>query len=141
MNRADGATSGWVGGAGAERLFTRVQGACPDGADFPARLEAGLRVTLDLLSEDPDLAHLLTVEPILDAGEEERAALRGWVERFGVLLRDAAAADPRSSTVEPPFLAPFLIGGIRFQIARLVLAGEATDLPRLLPTMLPALLA
>jgi hypothetical protein len=130
----------WSGEAGARRLFVLVQAACAAGADLPARLEAGLRAALDMLAAEPELAYLLTVEPYLGAEEEAYDAQRRWLGRFGGLLRDAADADPRASP-EPAFLAPFLIGGVRFQVGRLVLNGEAADLPRLLPGTLEALLA
>jgi hypothetical protein len=131
----------WPGDSGAERLLTLVREACAGGTDLPTRLEAGLRVALELLAADPAMARLLTVDPYLDDEDGALDALRRWTERFGALLRDAAAQDPRASPVEPVFLAPFLIGGVRFQIARLVLNGEASDLLRLLPGTLEALLA
>jgi hypothetical protein len=137
---APGPGSPWSGEVGARRLFALVRDACEDGGDLPGRLEAGLRVALDTLAARPELAYLLTVDPYLGADEGALDALRGWFARFGDLLRDAAAADPRASK-EPSFLAPTLIGGIRFQIARLVLKGETSDLVRLLPGTLEALLA
>jgi hypothetical protein len=129
----------WSGEAGARRLFAAVQGACAEVDGLPARLAVGLWSTLEILAAEPELAYLLTVDPCLG---DDRAldARRSWTTRFGDLLRDAAAADPRASR-EPSFLAPYLIGGVRLQIARLVLNGEASDLPRLLPGTLEALRA
>lgn len=124
----------------ARRLFAAVRRACAGGEDLPKRLAAGLRAALEMLAGDPELAHSLTVQPYLGAKEEALEAQREWIGRFGGLLRDAAAADPRVSA-EPSFLAPFLIGGVRFQIARLVLNGEGSELRRLLPGLLEALLA
>jgi hypothetical protein len=131
----------WAGEPEARRLFTSVRSACGQGTDLPARLEAGLRAALEMLGVEPALAYLLTVDPYL--GAQADAALdaqREWIARFGVLLRDAAADDPRTSR-EPAFLAPFLIGGVRFQIARKVMKGEGSDLLALLPGTLEALLA
>jgi hypothetical protein len=130
----------WPGESGAERLFVLVRGACSEADGLPCRLEAGLRVALATLAADPELAHRLTVESYLGTEQEALDAQRAWVGRFGGLLRDAAAADPRASQ-EPLFLAPFLIGGVRLQIARLVLNGEASELLRLLPGTLESLLA
>lgn len=130
----------WGGEVAARRLFATVRGACSSTDDLPTRLAAGLRVTLDTLAADPGLAYLLTVDPYLGGGGEALDANREWIGRFGGLLRHAALADPRASR-EPAFLAPFLIGGVRFQIARVVLKGEGSDLLRLLPGTLEALLA
>jgi hypothetical protein len=132
----------WCGTAEAERLLARVRAACAGKAGLPARLEAGLRAALEMLAEEPELARLLTLDPSLgSAADGELNALREWTERFGALLREAAAADPRANTAEPSFLAPFLIGGVRFQIGRLVASGEGSDLPRLLPSLLEGLLS
>jgi hypothetical protein len=130
----------WSGDAGARRLFAAVGLACAGGRDLPTRLEAGLGIALEMLAEDPELARLLTLRPHL--GEEDGAleAQWGWTRRFGGLLGGAAAEDPRA-TAEPSFLAPFLIGGVRFQIARLLFRGEGTELPRLLPGLTEGLLA
>jgi hypothetical protein len=125
----------------AEHLYLLVREACTKADDLPARLEAALRVVLGGLAADPDLARRLTVEfPPRGADPRGREPGRDWVGRFGVLLGEAAATDPRASR-EPAFLAPFLLGGVRLHIARLVLAGEASDLLRLLPGLLEGLLA
>lgn len=131
----------WGGEAGARRLFTTVQDACSQAEDLPTRLAVGLRVTLDTLAAEPELAYELTVAPWLDSDDGALAAQRAWIERFGVLLSDAAAGDPRTTSSPLPFLAGYVIGGVRFQIGRLVLNREASELPRLLPGLLEALLA
>jgi hypothetical protein len=142
MNIGDGSEHRprWPGEAGARRLFACVREAGAEGHDLPSRLEAGLRAALELLAAEPELAYVLTVSPYVGGDEAALDYHRDWIGRFGDLLRDAAADDPRASR-EPSFLAPFLIGGVRFQIARLVLAGEGPDLLRLLPGTLEALLA
>jgi hypothetical protein len=130
----------WSGDAGARILFMRVRQARPARDDLPSRLEAGLRAALEVLAADPELARLLTVAPYLDVDPVALDAQREWIGRLGKLLDAAAASDPGASR-ESSFLAPFLIGGVRFQIGRLVLNGEADDLPRLLPSLLKGLLA
>lgn len=130
----------WPGDPGARRLFEAVREACLGGADFPARLEAGLRAALELLAADPDLAQLLTVQPFISGSGEDLAGLRHWLGRFAELLRDAAA-DHFEADSHPRLSELFLLGGVRFQIARLTLNGEAADLPRLLPVTLDVLLA
>jgi hypothetical protein len=130
----------WSGDAGARHLFALVQAACAESGDLPAHLEAGLRTALGTLAAEPELAYLLTVEPYLGAEDGAPGAQRKWFRRFGGLLNDAAASDPRTAP-ESSFLGPFLIGGVRFQIGRLVLHDEGPDLLRLLPGTLEALLA
>jgi hypothetical protein len=140
IERRQGSPTSWSGESGAERLLVRVRSACGAQDGLPARLEAGLRAAFGMLAEEPDLARLLTVDPYLGDDQAALDAHRGWIGRFGDLLRGAAADDPRASR-ESDFLASFLIGGVRFQIARLVLNGETSDLLRLLPGTLEALLA
>jgi hypothetical protein len=130
----------WPGDAGARRLYELVRGACAEADDFPGRLATGLRAALEMLAADPELAHLLTVQPYLGGDDGALDAQRDWIDRFGDLLRDAAAADAQASR-EPSFVAPFLIGGVRFQIARLILAGDCPDLSRHMPEILEAVLA
>jgi hypothetical protein len=131
----------WSGDAGARRLFAQVRAACAGrGEDLPNRLEAGLRAALGMLAAEPDLAYELTVAPYVGGDEAALDGLREWLGRLGGLLDEAAAGDPRTTTTELTYLAPFLVGGVRFQIARLVIAGETPDLLRLLPGTLEALL-
>ena len=133
----------WPGDAGARRLLAHVVAACaarePD--DFPARLEAGLRAALESFAAEPELAAELTLDPLMGDDENALDALRVWLARFGELLSDAVDDDPRTTTSRLSFLAAFLVGGVRFQIARLVLKGEVAELPRLLPGLLETLLA
>jgi hypothetical protein len=127
----------------AEYLLCSVRAACTDAEDLPRRLEAGLRVALQTLAADPDLARRITVDPYLGGGDQPLAldAQREWLARFGAILREAVASDPRTTASDLSFLADFLIGGVRFRIARLVLSGEADDLLRLLPSLLEGLLS
>jgi hypothetical protein len=132
----------WPGDADVRRLFARVGEACAGEIGFPARLEAGLRVALGTLAAEPELARLITFELYLGTEGQEQAlvAQRAWVARFADLLAAAAAADPQASD-GPAFLAPFLIGGLRFRIARIVLSGRVKELPGILPGTLEALIA
>jgi hypothetical protein len=121
----------WTGEAGARRLFVCVRDACEKGEDLPSRLEAGLRAALQFLAAEPDLAYRLTVAPWLESSDGALGAERAWMARFGDLLLGAVEDDPRTTPSRLPFLANFLIGGVRFQIGRLVLNHEASE-PRLL---------
>jgi hypothetical protein len=117
-----------------------VRDARSDSRELPTRLEAALRTALAMFSADPEFARRLTVDSHLGADQAALDAQREWMGRFGKLLDAAAASDPRASR-EPSFLAPFLIGGVRFQIARHLSNGEASDLSRLLPSFLEGLLS
>jgi hypothetical protein len=94
-----------------------------------------------MLAADPELARRLTLWPHPDEGESAFEARRQWIGRFGDLLSDAVASDPRTTSPSPPLLAAFLIGGVCFQVARLVMRAEGDELPLLLPGTLEVLLA
>jgi hypothetical protein len=94
-----------------------------------------------MLAADPELARRLTVAPCPDDEAGAFDAQREWIGRFGDLLSDAVAGDPRTTPSVPPFLADFLIGGVCFRIARLLRRGEDDELLRLLPGTLEGLLA
>lgn len=130
----------WSGDVGAQRLFAHVQEACGAGSDFPIRLEAGLRAAIELLAAEPELAYELTVAPHLGADAAALDGMGRWLDRFGELLRDAAADDPRASR-EPSFIGRFLVDSVRFQIGRLILSREGDELPRLLPRLLEGVLS
>jgi hypothetical protein len=104
-------------------------------------LEAGLRATFETLAADPGLAYELTVAPWLESDDGALDEQRAWMARFGGLLSEAVECDPRTTPSRLPFLATFLVGGVRYQVGRLVLNGESSDLLRLLPATLEALLA
>jgi hypothetical protein len=131
----------WSGDAGAGRLFAAVRDACAEREDLPSRVEAGLRASFDMLAADPELARRLTLWPHPDEGEGAFVARREWIGRFGDLLSDAVASDPRTTSPSPSLLAAFLIGGVCFQIARLVMRAESDELLGLLPGTLEVLLA
>ncbi|HUB99550.1 MAG TPA: hypothetical protein VMS11_06985 [Solirubrobacterales bacterium] len=114
------------------QLHRTVRAACASGGEFAERVDAGLTAALSFLAADQDLSRELTV---LGGDAQTLAAQRRWVAGFGELLRAAAADLPGAGTV-PRFRDTFLIDGIRFQIARRVLAGESARLPELRPELL-----
>jgi hypothetical protein len=94
-----------------------------------------------MLAADPELARRLTLGPYRDEGEGALEVHREWIRCFGGLLSDAVAGDPRTTSSAPPFLAAYLIGGVCFQIARLVTRDEGEELLWLLPGTLEGLLS
>jgi hypothetical protein len=124
---------------GAERLLGAITATCDPRAGFAVQVEVALRAALEFLASEPGLARRLTVEPRLGDEAGIRSYQR-WQKLYGALLRRAAGAHPELP-IHPRFLEPALIGGIRFQIARHVLAGEAAKLEALTPELLQFVLS
>ena len=120
---------------GAERLHEAIAAAYDPRADFAEKVEVALGAALAFLAAEPDLAHQLAVEPYFLWDDASVACRERWRKRYGALLRHAAAQSPEALT-HPPFVEPALIGGIRFQIALRVIAGQTAELPALLPGLL-----
>jgi hypothetical protein len=127
----------WPGEAAAERLRDTALAACAASEGFPAQLEAALRAALRLLAAEPETARLLLVFPVDD--ELGQRSQRRLLRRFAALMRHAAKACPRA-TLPPFFIEPHILGAIRFQVARMLEAGEASQLERLVPDALRFLL-
>ncbi len=128
---------------GAERLLATLAAACDPAADFPDQLRSTLDAALDLLASDPDLAHLLCVEPYVEPYAGDNLAWRAqrrWRAACAAQLRRAARSCPRAGT-RPPFLEPLLIDGIYWMISERVRAGQLEQLPALLPGLLESTLA
>jgi hypothetical protein len=118
---------------GADRLFATVAAACGSRADFGEQVRSALSASLGLLSSEPALARLLVLQPDQSDGVLLEAH-QSWCDRYADLLRRAARSSPEAC-VQPPFVEPTLIGGVRWQIARKLLAGEAAQLSELAPTL------
>ena len=99
-------------------------------------MDAGLAAALSLLAADPDLSRHL----VLGSDQEALAAQRRWVASFGELLREAAADLPGASS-GPRLRETLLIDGIRLQLGRRVLAGEAARMEELRPELLRIVMA
>ena len=125
--------------SGSERLLAEITAACESASNFPQRVEAALRATLELFAAEPELGLLLTIAP---AAEDELAVRRHerWQLRFGDMLREAAERSP-SAGVHPPFVEPILIAGLRWQIASRLITDGAEGLEDLLPGLMEFLLA
>jgi hypothetical protein len=118
---------------GAERLFEAVTAAGASQAGLGEQVRSSLDAALALLASDPALARLLTLRPFIG----DQALLeshRSWVGRYADQLRRAARSSP-GAIINPPFVEPAILGGVRFQIAKSVLAGQAERLPELAPEM------
>jgi hypothetical protein len=118
---------------GAERLLGAIALACDSRAGFAEQVDAALSAGLALFAAEPDLARLLVPRPY-GGGEEALLAHRRWRGRYADLLRRAVEKAPEAAG-HPPFLEPTLIGGVYFQISRLLLDDRAEQLPDLLPDL------
>jgi hypothetical protein len=118
----------------AERLLDVLLAVWEPGAGFAQQLRSLLGATLDLFAAEPELCYTIAVWPF--AGEQEVVSCyQRWQQRYGDLLRAAAAQSP-AARAHPPFLEPALIAGIHWQISRRMLAEGPAGLPGLLPSLM-----
>lgn len=122
-----------------QQLVSYVRGAF-DGPDrWPDQVRAGYAALLHFLAANPDAARVAIVE-ILGAGprghEHHRAAIRSFVPFF----EDGRRGSPLGDRV-PQSAARVIVGGAATIIFEEVVAGNAEDLPRLLPELLYLALA
>jgi hypothetical protein len=118
---------------GAERLRAALVASDDPRLDFATRVHTALATALSEFAADPGLARLLTVVPYLDRPELV-GHYRRWRDRFAATLRRAASSLPRHNE-HPDFLEAALLGGLRWQIAIVVLAGRESELPELEPQL------
>jgi AcrR family transcriptional regulator len=101
--------------------------------DWPRRVVAALRVALDFLAAEPDLARLCLVESV--------AATPAIAIRFRevVLACEPPLARGRAELADPDSLLPgtedAILGGIVSLATRSIVSGEAESLPTLLPDL------
>jgi AcrR family transcriptional regulator len=114
-------------------LENRIAAAVAVEPDWPHQLIAALRAALDFFASEPDVARLALVEPV---GATPRIAIRF---REAVLACGPAIARGREEAPDAPMLSPntedSVIGGIVSLASRSILAGEAENLPALLPDL------
>jgi len=108
------------------------------GQPWPDRIAAGLRALVDLLSVESDIAHMAMVE-VTAVGEDARIRYRAALERFTYFLEEGRAASARGSEL-PADTARFAIGGATSMIFDEVRAGRGSELRRILPDLLFAVL-
>jgi AcrR family transcriptional regulator len=124
-----------------EMIDTHVRGAMLTAAEAspgsgPERVRASLAALLDVLSRDLAVARFYLVEP-LAAGGEIAARYREAMQLLAETLRPEGG--PAEANVE--IRDQVLMGGIATLITRRVKAGEAAQLPELLPDLTELALA
>lgn len=107
-----------------EWLCERVERAALAEDEWPAKVLAGASEALRLLADNPELAHLLTVE-VVKAGPTARARQQDTLAAFADVLRTGRPAGAKL----PAELEQLLIGGALSLVARYVDAGRADCLP------------
>jgi AcrR family transcriptional regulator len=117
-----------------ERLLGVLTFHCYTRRGLESRIGSALEAGLGLLGADPVLAHLLVVEAPA-AGDEVAARHHQWLDRYGRMLQLAAVDRPGVEKLSPA-LEPAVVGGLVSRVKQLVLAGEAAELPGLLPELL-----
>jgi AcrR family transcriptional regulator len=122
-----------------ERLVAAAEAAVEGGSSWVDRLSAGLRVGLEFLAAEPQLAHLLLVES-LAAARPARLEYERSLERLAEALRSPPSklADGERVSEET---ARLLAGGLASHVSGRLLADEAERLPELHDVLLRYLLA
>jgi AcrR family transcriptional regulator len=112
----------------------RLQAAWETAEDWPAKVGAALAAALDLFAASPELATLLLTEPFV-AGPAVSRRYQDEVVRLSAYLGEGRDLLEAAVTL-PATTERGLIGSIASQVGRQVAAGEAEELPRLLPDLL-----
>lgn len=102
-------------------------------ADWPGRVTAKLRTTLELFAANPDLARFALVAP-QRAGGPLAARYRTAMSRAVEYLCEGMPGPP-ATRAPSAAVAASLIGGMVALVVREVDAGQAGELPRLLPDL------
>jgi AcrR family transcriptional regulator len=114
-----------------EDLVTQARNAYETTKTFPAGVRDCLAAVVRLVVEEPHRAELLLVESL--AGGPAAIKLRArTLKIFAEMLWDAAKRDTNGRS-PPELTAETVVGGIFEVVYSRLIAGEAEELPRLLP--------
>ena len=102
-------------------------------AEWPARVTAKLRATLEQFAANPDLARFALVAP-QRAGGAVAVRYRTAMSRVGEYLCEGMPGPP-ATRAPSAAVAASLIGGMIALVVRRVDADEGAELPRLLPDL------
>jgi AcrR family transcriptional regulator len=109
-----------------------------DGEPWPRRIAAALRAMVELLSAEADIARLTMVEGAA-AGESARRVYGDALTRFAPFLEEGREYAEQGNDL-PPDTARFAIGAATSMIFDEVRAGRGSDLGRVLPELVFAVL-
>jgi AcrR family transcriptional regulator len=118
----------------ADHVRREAAAAAAREADWPGRVRARLRVTLEIFSQNPDLARFVLIAPQRAGSEISERYQRGMAE----ILSELTHGMPKEAAARAPSQAAemTLIGGGAALIIRKVEAGEGERLIDLLPDLL-----
>lgn len=102
-------------------------------AEWPEKVRAALAAGLDFFAASPELAKLLLTEPFV-AGPNVSRRYQAEIARLAPFLREGRKLSAEAESF-PETTERGLIGSIASQVGRKVSAGEAADLPKLLPDL------
>jgi AcrR family transcriptional regulator len=117
-----------------EHLGIATDAASSEQSDWPGRVAAKLRATLEFLAANPDLARFCLIAP-QRAGEGVASRYRDGMGKVVAYLCEGMPAPP-ATKVPSAAVAVSLIGGMVALVVRKVDAGEGDALPELLPDLL-----
>jgi AcrR family transcriptional regulator len=117
-----------------ERLVTEVGSAYAQGdVEWPERVGAALRVLVDLLASEPDLARFMIVE-VLAAGRPALARRDEALTRFEAFFETGALGLPAGMGGQK-LLAQAVVGGLYEALYAQILDDEVAALPELVPDL------
>jgi hypothetical protein len=105
------------------RLRANTVEACAGDAEWPARIAAAVAAVLEFAVSEPAAIRVLTLDALLDRGDEGRR-YRELIESFAELLRAEAPRDAR----QPALTEYAIVGGIGSVIVNHILAGTLEEL-------------
>ena len=119
--------------AAGDLLAERLAEAYGSEEEWPLKVRASIAALLEFFADSPELARLCLVEPFV-AGPAISRRYQEAIERLAPHLREGRAQredpPPMPDTTERG-----LLGSMGSQIGRKISAGQAADLPNLLPDL------
>ncbi|MBW8060016.1 MAG: TetR/AcrR family transcriptional regulator [Solirubrobacterales bacterium] len=105
---------------------------------WPEQIAAALRALVELLAAEADIARMAMVE-VTAAGDDARGRYRAALARFAPFLEKGRTYSGQGDEL-PPDTARFAVGGATSMIFDEIRAGRGTDLERILPDLVFAVL-
>jgi AcrR family transcriptional regulator len=119
--------------AGVGLLAETLAGAWASTEEWPRKVRAAIAAGLDFFAASPDLAKLLLTEPFV-AGTNVSRRYQEEIARLSPYLREGRELSEEAAAL-PDTTERGLIGSTASQVGRKVSAGEAAELPSLLPDL------